>query len=147
MEVIPKDTSVAHSEEEEDDDDDDDITLSSGSDQDAEETPTLVEFASSFITGKRKGSGSVRSAKRRPVKAAKGFLQKRSRTNKKALSDKEKKLTRADLKRMHTSSDRSVDSQPVKGNEDDTDEWIDQMTKGLRDKAARALDGLENVLN
>jgi len=48
---------------------------------------------------------------------------------------------------MHTSSDRSVDSQPVKGNEDDTDEWIDQMTKGLRDEAARALDGLENVLN
>jgi len=121
------------------------ISSSSGETEDGNATTTLIEFATSIISGKRKGS-SISSATRRPTRAAAGKIQKRTRLSKK-LTEKEKKQARDELKQMP--DDASIDSRGVKNtrNDDDTDEWIDQMKKGFEKDTEDALAGLENVLN
>jgi len=150
MEVIPEDSSVVKEDEDEDEDEDEedqaeDISISSGETEPGN-AQTLIEIATSIISGKRKGS-SIGSAKRRPTRAAAGrVIRKRTRLSKK-LTEKEKKQARDELKQMP--DDASIDSRGVKNtrNDDDTDEWIDQMKKGFEKDTEDALAGLENVLN
>ena len=132
MEVIPEDSSVAEGADEEEEDKEDqaeDMSISSSETEGGNATPTLIEFAMSIISGKRKGS-SIGSAKRHPTGTASGKIQKRTRLSKR-LTEKEKKQARDELKQMP--GDASIDSRGVKNTrkDDDTDEWIDQMTKGF----------------
>ena len=147
MEVIPENSTVAGGEEDEgaeEEDEAEDTSISSGETEGGNATPTLIEFATSMISGKRKGS-SIGSAKRRPARAAVGrAIRKRTRLSKK-LTEKEKKQARDELKQMP--GDASIDSRGVTRKDDDTDEWIDQMTKGFEKDTEDALAGLKDVLN
>ena len=147
MEVIPEDSSVAEGADEEEEDKEDqaeDMSISSSETEGGNATPTLIEFAMSIISGKRKGS-SIGSAKRRPTRAAAGrVIRKRTRLSKK-LTEKEKKQARDELKQMP--GDASIDSRGVTRKDDDTDEWIDQMMKGFEKDMEDALAGLKDVLN
>ena len=132
MEVIPENSTVAGGEEDEgaeEEDEAEDMSISSGETEGGDATPTLIEFATSMISGKRKGS-SIGSAKRHPTGTASGKIQKRTRLSKR-LTEKEKKQARDELKQMP--GDASINSRGVKNTrkDDDTDEWIDQMTKGF----------------
>jgi len=105
------------------------LSAVSGETEGGNATPTLIEFATSIISGKRKGS-SIDSAKRRPARVAAGKIQKRTRLSKR-LTEKEKKQARDELQQM--SGDASIDSHGVKNTrkDDDADEWTDQMMKGF----------------
>ena len=132
-------------EEEDEEDQAKDVSVSSGETEDGNATPTIIELATSIISGKQKGS-TIGSAKRRPAGAAAGrVIRKRTRLRKK-LTEKEKKQARDELKQM--SGDASIDSCGVKNTgKDDTDEWMDQMKKGFEKDVEDPLAGLRNVVN